>query len=268
VIKGEVLEEGVESIRTADYEVNTTIPCKSPYDCSCSELLKKYNADVGGGCVCIYDLCQVIIDKEVPKSNTYSVKVLKVYSGNLKEGQEIVVNNYEYYVDPAVKRLDVGSEYKLVLKNKYSTEEKADADTWLFDSQKERLKNYLTGKFAFQSYIPEISQPEAGMGGFIIIIMVGLVILAFIFAMILVKGNILIKLITSLFIIVFVIPATLLTLQPLDGLGIAFMELLFLIFISLVFMIFKINELSPGQSPGVSRRLTSVIYCLLRKRNI
>ena len=49
MIKGEVLEEGVLTIGTAGHEVNTTIPCESPYDCPCLELLNKYNAKVGGG---------------------------------------------------------------------------------------------------------------------------------------------------------------------------------------------------------------------------
>ena len=240
VIKGEVLEEGVETIGQTVDTVKTEHKCNTTRDCPYEELLNKYER--GCVCVCRDNFCYVNICGDVSKPNTYSVKVLKVYHGELKEGQEIIVNNYDRGSEGA-KKLYVGKTYKLVLYDDIiaiGAEEKADADVWLFDSQKELLRDYSTGKLTLRLYILEISQPESGSVGFVILVLLCLVILVFVSLLFIIKGNIFMRFVTSIFIVVFVIPATLLPFHPDDRAAFIFIELLFLTLISFVFMIFKI----------------------------
>ena len=162
----------------------------------------------GGGTWCTEGKCQEL--KPEPKMDSYSIRVEKVYSGDVKVGDTVKVDE--------AGELEIGKTYKLmyypsILKVK-------EKGSILWDSQSRKLKDFFN--INFQKCFYGIGNSDICCDGFYgsghdceherwsIFFTIPLMLFVFMATFILTKENLKIRLLTALFITYFVLPALIL----------------------------------------------------------
>ena len=177
----------------------------------------------GDEILCVGDKCGNFSETKI---NSYSIKVEKVYSGDVKVGDKVKVDE--------AGELEIGKTYKLmyypsILKLK-------EKGSILWDSQSKLLKDFFTGKYAFRIYVPPVEQPQAGLAGFAVVVMLAFGLIGFIAISIVISEKFTIRFLTAAFVIAFVLPATVLQTTDLPFATIL-IELIAIIFVSLILVI-------------------------------
>ncbi len=162
------------------------------------EVLDEEVLTMGGGTWCDDTGCRKT--PIAPISNTYSVKVLEVYHGDVRGGQEIIVDNYQQSF--VKEKLEIGKIYKMRLL--IDTPEEI-TEGFLFESQKKSIYEYFTGQHQLALYFgyyhgKQLREPWH------VLTTLPIMIIALIATILLVTESILVRLVTVVFVVWFVLP--------------------------------------------------------------
>jgi len=146
----------------------------------------------GDEILCVGDKCGNFSETKI---NSYSIKVEKVYSGDVKVGDKVKVDE--------AGELEIGKTYKLmyypsILKLK-------EKGSILWDSQSRKLKDFLVGTYQRNFYLGFPTQlPE---GNPLLFYSIPLTIILFFTLLWAIKESFITKLLTTLFVMLAVMPA-------------------------------------------------------------